>query len=103
MKNYFSSLGRPQGGHVMLSQFFQPRYSTVLNEKSNSLLPSCILLEKSEFARLLCYSTVQEKRDFFCAQLHCIEFNVPRTNFSLKQPRGKNHERYRTGPAPTLS
>ena len=46
MKNYFSSLGRPQGGHVILSPFFQHRYSTVLNEKSNSLLPSCILLEK---------------------------------------------------------
>ena len=23
-------------------------------------------------------------------QLHCIEFNVPRTNFSIKQPRGEN-------------
>ena len=31
-------------------------------------------------------------------QLHYIEFNMPGTNFSIKQPRGKNQERYRTGP-----
>ena len=31
-------------------------------------------------------------------QLNCIELNVPRTNFSIKQPRGKNHEHYGTGP-----
>ena len=34
----------------MLSPFFQPRYSTVLNEKSNSLLLNYTLLEKYEFA-----------------------------------------------------
>ena len=39
MKKYFSSLGRPQGGHVMPSPFFQPCYSTVLNEKSINLPP----------------------------------------------------------------
>ena len=97
-KNRFSCLGQPQSGHAMLSPFFQPRYSAVLNEKSNSLLPRYTLLEKKEFARRLCYSTVQEKREFFCSQLHYIEFNVPRTNFSIKQPRGENHEPYRTGP-----
>ena len=43
--NCFSGLGRLQGGHVILSLFFQPRYNTVLNEKSNSLLLSCIVLE----------------------------------------------------------
>ena len=39
MKNCFGSLGRSQGGHVMLSPFFQPRYSTAFSEKSNNLLP----------------------------------------------------------------
>ena len=39
MKICFSSLGRSQGGHVMLSLSFQPRYSTVLIEKSYNLLP----------------------------------------------------------------
>ena len=45
-KNHFSCLGQPQSWHAMLSPFFQPRYSTVLNEKFNSLLPSYTLLEK---------------------------------------------------------
>ena len=90
IKNCFSCLGHPQSGHAMLCPFFQPRYSTVLNKKFNSLLSSCICLRNRNLLDLLCYSTVQEKREFFCAQLHCIEFNIPRTNFSIKQPRGKN-------------
>ena len=47
-----------------------------------------------------CCVTVQyeENRDLFCSQLHCIEFNEPRTNFSIKQLRGENREPYRTGP-----
>ena len=49
----------------MLSPFSQPFYSTVLNEKSNSLLPSYTLLEEYEFARLLYYSTIREKLRFF--------------------------------------
>ena len=46
------------------------------------------------------YVTVQyeTKRDCFCSQLHCIELNAPRTNFSIKQLRGENREPYRTGP-----
>ena len=46
-----------------------------------------------------CCVTVQYKKNanFCCSQIHCIKFNVPRTNFSIKQPRGKNHEPYRTG------
>ena len=39
-KDCFNSLGWSQSGHAMLSPFFQPRYSTVLNEKSNNLLPT---------------------------------------------------------------
>ena len=31
-------------------------------------------------------------------QLRCIEFNVPRTNSSIKQLRGENREHYGTGP-----
>ena len=38
MKKCFSSLGRSQGGHVLLSPFFQPCYSTVLNEKLKTCL-----------------------------------------------------------------
>ena len=39
VKNCFSSLGRPQSGHAVLSPFFQPRYnSTILDEISNNLL-----------------------------------------------------------------
>ena len=81
----------------MLSPFFQPCYSIVLNKKSNSLLPFFFrraafnyysaTATKWEFARLLCCSTVQEKGEF---QLRCIEFNVPRTNSSIKH--------YGTGP-----
>ena len=39
MKIIFSRLGHLQSGHALLSPLFQPRYSTVLNEKSNNLLP----------------------------------------------------------------
>ena len=42
----FGSLGRLQDIHAMLSPFFQPFYSAVLNEKSNSLLPTYTLLEE---------------------------------------------------------
>ena len=59
----FSSLGRSQGGHAMSSPFFQPRYSTVLNEKFKRLLPtfsrcaainyySVAVPQKCEFAAL---------------------------------------------------
>ena len=86
MRNFFSSSGRSQGGHVMLSPFFQPCYSTVLNEKSNNLLPIF-----SRCAAVNHYSaTVPQKHEFRKFQLHCIEFNVPRTNFSIRQLRGKN-------------
>ena len=91
MKKYFSSLDRPQGGHVMLSTFFQPRYSTVLNEKSPRL-PTC-----SRCAPVNHYSAIAKKMGICEFQLHCIELNVPRTNFSTKQPRGKNGL-LRTGP-----
>ena len=68
-ENRFSSLGRLQGGHAMLSPFFQPRYDTVLNEKSNNLLPTlsrCAAINnyilysvrETGITRLLCYSTV---------------------------------------------
>ena len=65
----------------MLSLFSQPLYSIVLNEKSNSLLPSYTLLEEQEFARLLCYSTVQENANL---NFVVFEFNVPRTKSRTK-------------------
>ena len=77
MKKCFGSLGRSQGGHVMLSPFFQPRYSTVRNEKSNNLLPTFSICVAVNYYSV----TVPQTREF---QLHCIEFNVPRTNFSIK-------------------
>ena len=85
-ENCFSSLGRSQGGHALLSLFFQPRYSTVLSEKSNNLLPTfsrCAAINyytlysvrETGITRLLCYSTVSQKRDFFSA-LNFIVLNL---------------------------
>ena len=45
----------------------------------------------------------KKKREFFCAQLHRIEFNVPRTNFSIKQPRGKKSRALQNRTRSTLS
>ena len=82
----------------MLSPFFQPRHSTVINEKSNNLLP--FFFKCAAFNH---YNATASKIGICEIRLHCIEFNVPGTNFRIKQLRKKNHERYRTGPAPTLS
>ena len=82
-----------QGGHAMLNPFFQYLYCTVLYEKSNNLLPTfsrcaavnyytCILLEKWEITTVLDYSAT--KMRMCCAQPHCIEVNLPGTNFSIK-------------------
>ena len=61
----------------------QHSITTVLQPQNGNLLDYCV--------------TVQCKKK--CKfQLCCIEFNVPRTNSSKKQPRGKNHEHYGTGP-----
>ena len=68
----------------MLSPFSQPLYSTVLNEKSNSRFQVKVCSRNRNL--LGCYITVQygEKMRFcFCSQLRCIEFNVPRTDFSI--------------------
>ena len=56
-----------------------------------------------------CYVTVQNKKNvnfsalnFIVLSLKChaliSAFNLPGTNFSIKQLRGENHEAYRTGP-----
>ena len=88
MKNCFinSSLGRSQGGHVMLSPFFEPGYSTVLNEKSNNLLPifsRCAAVNhytlysawEVGITRLLCYSTVITKTQIF-ANFNFVVLNL---------------------------
>ena len=78
----------------MLSPFFQPLYSTVLNEESTSLLPfssdvqhpitAVLHLQIWEFLLYFCV-TVQYT---FCEfQLHCIELNVPSTNLSIQSAR----------------
>ena len=107
MKNCFSSLGRSQRGHVILSPFFQPRYSTVLNEKFNNLLPTFSRCAAIDYYTLYSvrelldyYVIVQCHKNaiFFCTQFHCIEFNVPRTNFTIKHLRGKKRVATETGP-----
>ena len=77
----------------MLSPFSQPLYSTVLNEKFNSLLP--VFLQMCSSQSLQSYYHKVGICEF---QLHCIEFNVPRTKLSIKQLRGENREPYKTGP-----
>ena len=84
-KDRFSCLGQPQSGHAMLTPFFQPRYSTVLNEKTIDLLPFFLRCAAS----LQCYNHKIRICEF---KLHCIEFNVPRTNSSIKQRQSTKHE-----------
>ena len=84
-KNRFSCVGHPQSGHAILSPSFQPCYRTVLNKKSINLLPFFF-----RCAAVNHYSAAATKMGICEFQLHCIEFNVPRTNFSIKQLRGKN-------------
>ena len=52
----------------MLSRFFQHRYSTVLSEKSNSLLPSCTLLKNGDLLDFCVTVQYKKKRDFFYSQ-----------------------------------
>ena len=60
--------------------------------------------QNGNFARLLCYSIVQENANFnfivLSLMYHALilAFNLPGTNFSIKKPRGENGEPYRTGP-----
>ena len=78
----------------MLSPFFEPRYSTVLDEKSNNLLKfffRCAVLITTElqpqngnFLLYCCIPVHYNKMQISCSQLYCIEFDVPRTNFSIK-------------------
>ena len=68
----------------MLGPFSQSLYSTVLEEKSNNLLPFLIrrasfLIWATSTELLLCYS--HKNGNFLC---RCIEFNVPRTNINIK-------------------
>ena len=55
------------------------------NEKSINLLP--FFLRCAAFNH---YSATTTKNRICDFQLRCIEFTVPRTNFSIKQPRGEN-------------
>ena len=87
--NCFGSLRRLQDSHVMLSPSSQHLYSTVLNEKSNGLLLIYTLLENRNLLCCCVYSTEHRKIRSSCSQLHCIKFNIPRTNFSIKSTTGK--------------
>ena len=87
-----------RAGIALLSPFSQARYSTVLNEKSTSLHPFFFRRAALDYCGATstkwefcyCVTVVQYKNanlNFFV-----FEFNVPRTNSSIKQLRGKNHE-----------
>ena len=89
----------------MLGPFSQSLYSTVLDAKSNNLLP--FLIRRASF-KIRCYInriittvlvtktgisyTVVVQYTFFEFQLHCIEFNVPRTNISINSATGKKSQ-----------
>ena len=88
----------------MLGPFSQSLFSTVLDEKSNNLLP--FLIRRASF-KLRCYInrvttvlvtktgisyTFVVQYTFFEFQLHCIEFNVPRTNISINSATGKKSQ-----------
>ena len=62
---FFSSLAWSQGGHTMLSPFFQPCYSTVLNEN----LITCFQLSpdvQQSITTVLKYSATQMRICEFC-------------------------------------
>ena len=61
-------------------------FQAILCSRNRNLLDCCVTVQ------------YEIKREFFCSQFHCIEFNAPRTSFSIKQLRGENRESYRTGP-----
>ena len=76
-------LGQPQSGHVILSPFFQPLYSTVLTKESTSLLPFLFRRTASNywstastivffFAILLCHSTTHIFANFSFSVLSLI-------------------------------
>ena len=100
----FSSLGRPQGGHAVLTRSTFPvslLYRTLekFNDAFNFLLTSrlaCVSIDHSCFSdvqqsivNLLLYYSVTKMRVYY-SQLHCIEFNATGINFSIKQLRGNN-------------
>ena len=66
VKKKNSRLGLLRSGHAVLCPFFQLRYSTVLDEKSNDLLP---FLFRCAALNYYC-TTVTEMG--ICSQLHCI-------------------------------
>ena len=63
-------------------------FQVILCLRNRNLLGCCITVQ---------YST-GKNANFSCSQLFCIDFNMPRTNFSIKTATRKNHECYRTGP-----
>ena len=55
-----------------------------------SITTLCILLGKWGLLDYRVTVQLSQKRKLCKFDFHCIEFNVPGTNFSIKQPRGKN-------------
>ena len=75
----------------MLGPFSQSLYSTVLDEKSNNLLPflfRCAALSPVHINRTT--TVLQSQNGNFLYR--CIEFNVPRTNINIKIAMVKNHK-----------
>ena len=78
----------------MLSPFSQTLYSTVLDEKSNNLLPFFFRRTALNYYCAtvtemgICYTAVQEKIEFvFALNSIVFEFNVPRIISSINSTR----------------
>ena len=106
-ENCFSSLGRPQGGHAVLTRSAFPvslLYRTLdkPNDAFNFLLTSglaCVPIDHYCFSdvyqsivNLLLYHSATKMR-ICCSQLYCIESNVPGPYFQYKLATKKKHER----------
>ena len=69
----------------MLGPFSQSLYSTVLDEKSNNLLPSLFRRAAFNLGHINRITTVLQSQKWkFPIPLYCIESNVPRTNINIK-------------------
>ena len=91
-KKCFSWLGQLQGGHVMLSLFFQPRHSTVLNAK----LKTCFQLSPDVQQSI---TTVLQPQKWEFANSNFIVLNlIYHALISAQNSYEERTDCYRTGP-----
>ena len=84
-KKLFQLLGSPTKRACNAQSVLQSLATIPYSIKKSNLLPTC-----SRCTAVNHYSATTTKIGSCEFQLHCIEFNVPRTNFSIKQLRGEN-------------